>query len=50
LVPSDDWEATSTAETNGSLNASRKTNRSFELLYNFPFLSDPVCKQTGVMR
>jgi hypothetical protein len=37
LVPSDDWEAASTAETNGSLKASRKTNRSFELLYNFPF-------------
>jgi hypothetical protein len=25
-------------------------NRSFGLLCNFPFLSDPVCKQTGVMR
>jgi hypothetical protein len=50
LVPNDDWEAASTAETNGSLKASRKTNRSFELLYNFPFLSDPICKQSGVMR
>jgi hypothetical protein len=50
LVPSDDWEAASTTGTNGSLKASRKMNRSFELLCNFPFLSDPVCKQTGVMR
>jgi hypothetical protein len=37
LVPGDDWEA-----------ASRKINMSFELLYNFPFLSGPVCKRTGV--
>jgi hypothetical protein len=50
LVPSDDWEAASTVGTNGSLKASRKMNRSFELLCNFPFISDPVCKQTGVMR
>jgi hypothetical protein len=50
LVPSDDWEAASMTGTNGSLKASRKMNMSFELLCNFPFLSDPVCKQTGVMR
>jgi hypothetical protein len=50
LVPSDDWEAASTAGTNGSLKASRKMNGSFELFCNFPFLSGPVCKQTGVMR
>jgi hypothetical protein len=50
LVPSDDWEAASTAGTNGSLKASRKMNMSFELLYNFPFLLDLVCKQTDVMR
>jgi hypothetical protein len=50
LVPGDDWEAVSTAVTNGSLKASRKMNRSFELLCNFRFLSDPVCKRTGVMR
>jgi hypothetical protein len=49
-VPGDDWEAVSTAVTNGSLKASRKMNRSFELLCNFRFLSDPVCKRTGVMR
>jgi hypothetical protein len=50
LVPSDDWEAASTAGTNGSLKASKKMNRSFKLLCNFSFLSDPVYKQTGVMR
>jgi hypothetical protein len=50
LVPDDDWEAASTAATNGSLKASRKMNRSFELFCNFPLLSDLVCKQTGVMR
>jgi hypothetical protein len=49
LVPSDDWEAASTAGTYGSLKASTKMNKSFELLCNFPFLSGPVCKQTGVM-
>jgi hypothetical protein len=50
LVPNDDWEAASTAATNGSLKASRKMNRSFELLCNFSLLSCPVCKQTGVIR
>jgi hypothetical protein len=49
LVPSDDWEAASTAGTNGSLKASRKMNKSFELIFNFPFLLDPICKQIGVM-
>jgi hypothetical protein len=49
LVPSDDWEAASTAGTNGSLKASRKMKKSFELIYNFPFLLDPICKQTGVL-
>ena len=38
LVPDDDWEAASAAMTNESLKASRKMNRSFELLCNFPFL------------
>jgi hypothetical protein len=38
LVPGDDWEAASTATTNGPLKASRKMNRSFELHCNFPFL------------
>jgi hypothetical protein len=38
LVSSDDWEADSAAVTNGSLKASRKMNRSFILLCNFPFL------------
>jgi hypothetical protein len=33
-VPSDDWEAASTAGTNGSLKASSKMNKSFELLCN----------------
>jgi hypothetical protein len=37
LVLSDDWEAVSTAATNGSLKASRKMNRSFELLLIFLF-------------
>jgi hypothetical protein len=50
LVPDDDWEAASTAATNESLKASRKMNKSFELLCNFPLLLCPVCKQTGVMR
>jgi hypothetical protein len=50
LVPSDDWEAVSMTMTNGSLKASMKMNRSFELLCNFSFLSDPVCERTGVMR
>ena len=48
LVPDDDWEAASAAVTNGSLKASRKMNRSFELLCNF-FLG-PVRERTGVMR
>jgi hypothetical protein len=48
-VPGDSWEAVSMAATNGSLKTSRKMNRSFELLCNFLFLSDPVCKQAGVM-
>jgi hypothetical protein len=50
LVLDDDWEAASMAAMNGSLKASRKINRSFELLYNFPFLYGPVCKQTDIMR
>jgi hypothetical protein len=50
LVPDDDREAASTTATNGSLKASRKMNISFELLCNFPLLSGPICKQTGVMR
>jgi hypothetical protein len=50
LVLGDDWEAVSTTAKNGSLKALRKMNRSFELLCNFPFLSGPVCKQTGVIR
>jgi hypothetical protein len=37
-VPGDDWEAALTAATNGSLKASRKMNRSFELLCIFPLL------------
>jgi hypothetical protein len=49
LVPSDDWEAVSTAATNISLKASRKMNRSFELLCDFSFLLDLICKRTGVM-
>jgi hypothetical protein len=49
LVPGDDWEADSAAVTNESLEASRKMNRSFRLLCNFPFLWDPVCKRVGVM-
>jgi hypothetical protein len=49
LVPEDDWEAVSTAVTNGSLKASRKMNISFELFCNFPLLSGSVCKQTGVI-
>jgi hypothetical protein len=28
----------------------REMNRSFELLCNFPFLMNPICKRTGVMR
>jgi hypothetical protein len=50
LVPDDDREAGSAAVTNGSLKASRKMNKSFELLCNFPFLWSLVCKRTGVMR
>jgi hypothetical protein len=50
LVPGNDWEAASTTATNGSLKASRKIDRSFELLCNFSFLSGPICKHTGVMR
>jgi hypothetical protein len=50
LVPDDNWEAASTAAANGSLEASREINKSFELLCNFPLLSCPVCKHTGVMR
>ena len=50
LVSDDDWEAASAAVTNGSLKASRKMNRSFGLLYNFPFLWGPVCERVGVMR
>jgi hypothetical protein len=38
LVPDDDWEADSVAVMNGSLKTSRKMNRSFRLLCNFPFL------------
>jgi peroxiredoxin len=49
-VLGDDWEAVSTTAKNGSLKTLRKMNRSFELLCNFPFLSGPVCKQTGVIR
>jgi hypothetical protein len=48
-VPGDDWEAASTAATNGSLKASRKMHRSFELHCNFSFLSGRVCRQTGVI-
>ena len=50
LVPDDDWEAASAAVTNGSLKASRKMNRSFELLCNFSFLGGPVCERAGVIR
>jgi hypothetical protein len=50
LVLGDDWEAASIAAMNGSLKASRKINRSFEILCNFPFLSGPVCKRNDVMR
>ena len=50
LVPDDDWEAASAAVTNGSLKASRKMNRSFGLLCNFPFLWGSVCERAGVMR
>ena len=49
LVPDDDWEAASAAVTNGSLKASRKMNRSFGLLCNFPFLWGSVCERAGVM-
>jgi hypothetical protein len=49
LVPSDDCEAASAAVMNGSLKASRKMNKSFELLCNFPFLLSHVCKRAGVM-
>jgi hypothetical protein len=36
--------------TNGSLKASRKMNRSFELLCIFPLLLSPICKQADVIR
>jgi hypothetical protein len=49
LVPDDDWDAASTVVTNGSLKASRKMNKSFELLCNFPFLSGPICKRTSAI-
>ena len=49
LASNDDWEAASAAVTNGSLRASRKMNRSFGLLCNFPFLWVPVCKGAGVL-
>jgi hypothetical protein len=42
-VPDDDWEAASTAATNGSLKASRKMHGNFKLHCNF-FLSGPICK------
>ena len=35
LVPDNDWEAASTAVTNGSLKASRKMKKGFGLLCNF---------------
>ncbi|KAG2591247.1 hypothetical protein PVAP13_5NG441820 [Panicum virgatum] len=50
LVPDDDWEAVSAAVSNGSLKASRKMNRSFGLLCNFPFLWGSVCERASVMR
>ena len=50
LVPDDDWDAASMAVTDGSLKASRKMNRSSELLCNFSFLCGPVCKRAGVTR
>ncbi|KAG2594380.1 hypothetical protein PVAP13_5NG628100 [Panicum virgatum] len=50
LVPDNVWEAVSTAVTNGSLKVSRKMNRSFELLCNFPFLWGLVCERVGIMR
>ena len=37
LASGDDSEAAWTVVTNGSLKSSRKMNRSFELLCNFPF-------------
>jgi hypothetical protein len=49
LVSSDDWEADSAVVTNGSLKASRRINRSFILLCNFPFLRGPICKRIGAM-
>jgi hypothetical protein len=45
LVSDDDWEAASAAVTK----ASRKMNKSFELLRNCLFLWSLVCKRTGVM-
>jgi hypothetical protein len=47
LVPGDDREAGSAAVTTESMKASRKMNKSFELLCNFPFLWSPVCKTSG---
>jgi hypothetical protein len=49
LVSSDDWEADSATVTNECLKASRRMNKSFILLYNFPFCWSPICKRTGVM-
>ena len=50
LVPDDDWDAASMAVTDGSLKASRKMNRSFQLFCNFAFLWHVICKRVGVMR
>jgi hypothetical protein len=44
-----DWEVALVAVTNGSLRASRKMIRSFELRCNFPFLLGHIYKQTDVM-
>jgi hypothetical protein len=48
LVLGDDWGVASAAVTNESLKASRKMNRSFELLCHF-FLWTHVCKRAGIM-
>jgi hypothetical protein len=50
LVPDDDFKAASAAVTNGSLKASRKMNKSFELPCNLTFLWSPNCKRAGVVR
>jgi hypothetical protein len=47
-VPDDDWEAASVVVMNGSLKASRKMNKSFELLCNFPFLWGVIGKRADV--